>query len=762
MASSASTTSRLSRFAVQPPTGIAFNGTALNIDHAGYLAQHDLIYLRPPREGAEAMALGDGDLGAMVWCPGHLRMQVQKNDLWADSPTRQLTGSLGPASNWRQPSAGALSLHTAPSHLEAPARFEQRLSLYSGVLTLQAESAHGSCQATLFAAATAGVIVLHYQDQALRNTERYLEISLWRDGHLFALGENIGILQAFPDRRYTLLARVAGKPTQARQKDKRTVRLEMPPFRSGSFTLYLTVATSHKTGDPVSMAKTRIQDAMNKGYEALLREHKQHWGTFWQKSFLRLVGQDHDPLPGYLENLWYLTLYHQAACSRGYDAPLPNGALWLHNGDARSGPALYAGDALRDMTAPLLAANHLELTAPYIETYHRMLPDLAARTGREFGVGGARFPHRFNRFGDAFDTPNAIKSETTPLSETPGLTESAQAAEEEDAELLRLLQEAPTAPPPPPPAPAEKDALGDGLAAALFVWEAYRYAPDDIFARLRAYPLLRACTTFALEYAAAHPEVLEAPNARAQLAAALGALLWAGERLNLDEDMRPEWRASWKALAGTTAPYRPECLLPFGALSAEEVVPCLSAWLMEMPQRPQGFVAPDGRTPDLQRAGQLCAGLNSLLLREEVADFDPENPSDASFGGVPGGILRVFPALPSTWNASFVLAAPGGFRISAEAVGGKVIYIAVQSLLGEVCRLVSPWGAGFPVRILNGREVVMETEEALIRFETRPGVTYLIERNDFPLVRAVHVRLGGRRNDKPKRFHDHLLGMYRE
>src|SRR5207249_11731910 len=110
-------------------------------------------------------------------------------------------------------------------------------------------------------------------------------------------------------------------------------------------------------------------------------------GLFWQKSFLRLAGSPSDPLPAYLENLWYLTLYQIAACSRGYDAPLPNGALWRNASDTRSGPALYRGKDLRDILAALLPANHLELTVPYVETCHRLLPELAARTGRDFGVG---------------------------------------------------------------------------------------------------------------------------------------------------------------------------------------------------------------------------------------------------------------------------------------------------------------------------------------------------------------------------------------
>jgi hypothetical protein len=754
--SAANAAARAARFERHIPAGVAFNGTALGVDYAAYLAQHDLVYLRPPVESTQAMPLGDGDIGAMVWCPGHLKMQLQKCDLWADSPTKALTGSPGPASNWRQLSAGAVTLHSTPSLLEAPDHFEQRLSLYSGVMTLQAEGQQGSCQMTAFTSATAGVLVVHYQDQSLRNVERRVDVSLWRDAHLFALGEHIGILQSLPDRRYALIVRVAGKRATARMKDSRTARLEIEPYRSGHFTLYITVATSPKMIDPVSVAKTRIADAMTKGYEALLLEHRQHWGQFWKKSFLRLCGPNDDPLPSYLENLWYLTLYSMAASSRGYDVPLADGALWLHDGDRRSGPALYTGAAIRAMTAPLLSANHLELTVPYVETYQRLLPDMAAQTGSQFCMTGARFPQRFNRFGDAFDTPEA--QATTSLAE-----KSEGSAEAQTSTHASETRTVPTPAHREPRAALDTDPLGDGLAMALFFWEAWRYAPDVLFLREHAYPLLRTCTTFALEVTTAHPRALAQPNVAAQLAAALRALLWASAELDIDADLRPNWEGRWKELAVTTLPYQPESLYPFGRLSAEDTIERLSNWLRTTPQLAQGFFARDGGVPDFERACQLCMGLQDMLLREEPLPFYPHSPAgegmSQNYGSVTEGILHVFPALPAAWTGAFSLAAPGGFRISAEAVEGKVSYVAVQSLMGGICRLANPWGEGCPVWILNGRDVVMESLEAVLTFETARAQVYTIEREDFPMSRAVRVRLTGRRSDKPRTWEDRTMGL---
>ncbi|HLK61424.1 MAG TPA: DUF5703 domain-containing protein, partial [Chthonomonadaceae bacterium] len=597
--------------------GIAFNGTALNVDYAAYLAQHDLVYQVPPSSGTEAMPMGDGDLGVSLWCPKHLTFQIQKSDLWADPPTAPENTRPQPQL-WRQLSAGALSILGESELLAAPTHFEQRLSLYNGIITLKADAAQGSCQMTAFVAATAGVLVVHYQDQTLRNSNRQIELSLWRDANMFALNETIGVLQALRDRRYALIARVEGKRVQAKMVNRRSTRLEIEPYRSGGFTLYVSVATSPRDGDPVRVAKSRIEAAMAKGYETLLREQKQHWSLFWQKSFLRLEGPSSDNTPHYLENLWYNTLYHLACCSRGFDAPLANGSVFLHNGDERRSPALYRGVDLRAMMAPLLPANHLELTVPYVETCSRILPDLAARTGRDYGVGGARYPAVFNRFGDEFPDKAGASA----------------------------------------PTPSQND----GLDTALLIWDAWRHAPDPFFLGERAYPLLLASTTFALERALADPQSLADPNEKAKLASALQALLWASAEYELDADRRPEWIAGLKAL-GQVGPARLECLQPLGELTPENAAVRLRSWLLMACQQPQGFLTEGNDVAALHAEATLATAINSMLLREEdwqanlLSSGLPSGNDASGFGGIPA-VLRVFPALPEEWNGTFSLAAP--------------------------------------------------------------------------------------------------------
>ncbi len=702
---------RLSRNRPSPDSSadytVAFNGTTLSVDTAAYLAQHDLVYLSPPGP-SQAVNIGDGDLGAMFWQPGPLRWQIQKNDLWDDPPSRPDGSHVPNPAVWRQLSAGALTLRTEPNIMQNLTRYELRLSLYSGTVTLQTESPTGSCQITMFVSATAGVMVIDYQDQTLRATARNAEISQWRNASLFAQQDTVGILQALRDRRYALMMRMQGHEAAARQTDSRHARLEAAPCRSCGFTLYLATATSPRDGDPVAVARGRLQGAMTRGYNELLREHRQHWTAFWQKSFVRLES-DIDPLAGYLENLWYLNLYHLASCSRGYDAPLPDGAVWLSRQDERPSPALYRGTDLRAMLAPMLPANHLELSVPYVETYHRMLPDVAARTGLEQKVAGAHFPARFNRHGHQFASAEGTED---PL---------------------------------------------DGLHSAMLIWDAWRFAPDPFFLRERAYPLLRACAESLLEKrmlkAAAEGDLKQ----DAALAAALRALLWASEELDIDQERRREWRNALEHLPLTPA-YRSEALQTAEELRPVHAAAQLRAWLLEQPQSAQGWFAPDRSTPSLTLSGQLLSLVNSMLLRDEpLPRLQPAAGPD--FGGAWPAAIQVFAALPSHWNGAFALAAPGGFRVCGETHEGKTAYIAVRSLLGNPCRLANPWGTGQTARVMEGRQNLLETSDGLLEWPTKRGSVYLIELPEYPISRAVRGRFTGRRTLRNRVFGPHTLGL---
>jgi hypothetical protein len=87
-------------------------------------------------------------------------------------------------------------------------------------------------------------------------------------------------------------------------------------------------------------------------------------------------------------------------------------------------------------------------------------------------------------------------------------------------------------------------------------------------------------------------------------------------------------------------------------------------------------------------------------------------------------VIRVFPAWPPEWDASFRLLARGGFLVSSEVKKDSVQFVEIESRLGEDCRLRNPWGTeclltevGGPGRMLSGE---------ILRFGTAAGRRYRV------------------------------------
>jgi hypothetical protein len=108
-------------------------------------------------------------------------------------------------------------------------------------------------------------------------------------------------------------------------------------------------------------------------------------------------------------------------------------------------------------------------------------------------------------------------------------------------------------------------------------------------------------------------------------------------------------------------------------------------------------------------------GLLTMTLQEALLQSISPRPGEPE-------IIRVFPAWPTEWNASFCLLARGGFLISSEIQAGKVQFVEIESRLGEDCRLRNPWGGRCSVREASGS--LREFEGEIVVFPTARGNKY--------------------------------------
>ena len=98
-----------------------------------------------------------------------------------------------------------------------------------------------------------------------------------------------------------------------------------------------------------------------------------------------------------------------------------------------------------------------------------------------------------------------------------------------------------------------------------------------------------------------------------------------------------------------------------------------------------------------------------------------------SFPPAPGEepVIRVFPAWPREWEASFKLAARRGFLVSSSMKKGNLKFVEIFSQLGGECRIRNPW-QGVAVRLHRNGTEAEKLSGNLLKFETAKTERILI------------------------------------
>ena len=151
--------------------------------------------------------------------------------------------------------------------------------------------------------------------------------------------------------------------------------------------LYFTIATNKDGDDFISKAKDELISAYNIGYDALKDEHINWWKKYWAKSEIS-IGDD------LLEKVYYRSYYLFASTSRKGFFPMPLQGVWTADNDAIPP---WRGDYHHDTNTELsyqsfLKANRLPEGEVFID-YLWNLRDEYRKLARDFyGVKGLLLP----------------------------------------------------------------------------------------------------------------------------------------------------------------------------------------------------------------------------------------------------------------------------------------------------------------------------------------------------------------------------------
>jgi len=161
--------------------------------------------------------------------------------------------------------------------------------------------------------------------------------------------------------------------------------------RAGKFKNYtllaISSATSEDTDNPLEMARNQAQQALNEGYNKLLKEHEKWWSVFWSKSSVNIP----DPV---LQQHYNLVQYFYGAASKKGAPPMPLQGVWT--ADAGSLPPWH-GDYHHDLNTQLtywayLASNRFEQGESFLDFMWSLKPVHEEFARKFFGTDGMVVP----------------------------------------------------------------------------------------------------------------------------------------------------------------------------------------------------------------------------------------------------------------------------------------------------------------------------------------------------------------------------------
>jgi len=376
--------------------------------------QHGLNYQEPAMTWDEALPLGNGLLGALVWGDGEpLRISLDRTDLWDLRPVPEFhTEEYSYALMRQWVAQGRIKdlhrLYDEPYGHAGPTKIPAgRIEL-----SLGRDAAFENCTLDLA--------------QALARVnfagERKVEVFVHSTKPLGMVRVTGGEPESFKLMAPPFAGEIteeagAGKISAG---DLATLRYEAPKIHNGDnwtgyvqegwggfrFAVVLTwqtngstwvgtwsVATSNESSDPLQTARQTCENARDRHYEqrsdfnSVLNDHRRWWTHYWEQASVSLP----NPI---IERQWYLETYKFGAAARADTPPITLQGPWT--ADNRKIPP-WKGDYHHDLNTelsywPAYSGNRLDGARGFVDWLWETKPAARAWTKRFFDLPGLNVP----------------------------------------------------------------------------------------------------------------------------------------------------------------------------------------------------------------------------------------------------------------------------------------------------------------------------------------------------------------------------------
>ncbi len=368
--------------------------------------QHGLHFQKPVQTWDEAIPLGNGIMGALLWGDGlPLRISLDRADLWdlrkipeyhsdeysfSQMQAWHLEGRIADLERvyeapYQRPSPTKISAGRIEIELVGAQFLETKLDLENAIGSMTWQD---GTRAEVFLMAVEPVGCIYFSSTQKLNL-RLLAPKF--NGEITIFAQNpiqLGDLAQlnYPNAIWEQSKTSQGFVQEATEGFKFAVYLAWQEHNGHLFAAW-SVASSFEQADVLALAKNRVEKILDVGFEAAKIKHGAWWQKYWQQSAVTLPNK-------LLERQWYLEQYKFGAAARRGAPPITLQGPWTAD-DGRLPP--WKGDYHHDLNTQLsywlcYSSNHLEEGLGFLDWLWDTRAQCFAWTKRFYGMDGLNVP----------------------------------------------------------------------------------------------------------------------------------------------------------------------------------------------------------------------------------------------------------------------------------------------------------------------------------------------------------------------------------
>ena len=372
--------------------------------------QYDLKFDSPIKRWDEALPLGNGMMGILVWGDGHpLKLSLDRADLWDARPMKEYQS---PDFNYRTmrrwvEQGEEKKLHNlfekpydvnaAPTKIPAgriEIRFAEGVKVDSSRLFIKNAAAkvylNDGTVVTVFQHAQSPLGFLKIEKAAslpqiilkapkFGGAQEKGNFSSLNTGSLARLG--------YPAPVETMDKNSSSFKQQGWGDFRFAVALKWQKNRDGSLSGAWSIATTNESAHPLKLAEKRAAEALSAGFKTSQLSHEQWWANFWNRADIFVPDK-------IINKQWHLDMYKFGSAARRGAPPISLQAVWTAD-EGKLPP--WKGDYHHDLNTelsywPCYSGNHLEDGLSFLDWLWKTKPAARKYTQQFYNMPGINVP----------------------------------------------------------------------------------------------------------------------------------------------------------------------------------------------------------------------------------------------------------------------------------------------------------------------------------------------------------------------------------